>query len=89
MGVGDAARKFHVSTTSIRNWEKQQLQGRLPSMPIQGQEIHHEEGEHVEYHEQQPVIHSTESEQTVQKLIQQPSSSLPAQDETLQSESQS
>ena len=80
VGVGDAARKFHVSTTSIRNWTKQQLQGQLPSLPRQEQDTltHHEEAEHEE---QQPVSHSTESEQPVQEPIQQPSSSLQAQDE--------
>ena len=79
VGVGDAAKKFHVSTTSIRNWTKQQ-QVQLPLLPLQEQDTlaHHEEADHEE---QQPVSHSTESEQPVQELIQQPSSSLQAQDE--------
>ncbi len=79
-GVGNAARKFHVSTTSIRNWTKQQLQGQLPILPLQeqGTLAHHEEADHEE---QQPVLYSTESEQTVQELIQQTSSSLSGQDE--------
>ena len=72
-------KKFHVSTTSIRNWTKQQ-QVQLPLLPLQEQDTlaHHEEADHEE---QQPVSHSTESEQPVQELIQQPSSSLQAQDE--------
>ena len=81
VGVGNAARKFHVSTTSIRNWTKQQLQGQLPFLPLQEQEVHHEE--------QKPVIHTVEAEQplredAVQEPIQQPaksSSSLPVKDE--------